>query len=215
MAARGAREGPYPTCCPLVRFSHIRDGSIEDAARDGPCAHGKKGPGQGKFVTMPDVAWCCRLTTYRHRFARAAPAPRRIVDVHRPSISPNQVLTHAARAAAKQLNFQLTGDARLEFLRAWNENGARGPVGYQPTKFSGTFGGRAQRGSLSAFCQFAKSKSTLPGCVVKPARLHFARTARALRDATLRSEASCPNFEPRAHARLTGLTTGCAAPFYV
>ena len=28
-----------PTCCPLVRFSHIR--SIEDAARDGPCAHGK------------------------------------------------------------------------------------------------------------------------------------------------------------------------------
>ena len=29
----------YPTCCPLVRFSHI--GSIEDAARDGPCAHGK------------------------------------------------------------------------------------------------------------------------------------------------------------------------------
>ena len=39
------------------------------------------------------IAWrCgCRLTTYRHRFARAAPAPRakhkiqRIVDVHRPS----------------------------------------------------------------------------------------------------------------------------------
>ena len=28
----------YPTCGPLVRFSHI--GSIEDAARDGPCAHG-------------------------------------------------------------------------------------------------------------------------------------------------------------------------------
>ena len=28
----------YPTCCPLVRFPHI--GSIEDAARDGPCAHG-------------------------------------------------------------------------------------------------------------------------------------------------------------------------------
>ena len=33
---------PYPTCCPLVRFSHI--GSIEDAARDGPCAHGKPLP---------------------------------------------------------------------------------------------------------------------------------------------------------------------------
>ena len=30
----------YPTCCPLVRFSHI-GGSIKDAARDGPCAHGK------------------------------------------------------------------------------------------------------------------------------------------------------------------------------
>ena len=42
--------------------------------------------------------------------------------------------------------------------------------------------------------------------IVKPARLHFARTARALRDATYVSEASCPNFEPRAHARLTGLT---------
>ena len=33
-------EQLYPTCCPLVRFSHI--GSIEDAARDGPCAHGKE-----------------------------------------------------------------------------------------------------------------------------------------------------------------------------
>ena len=28
----------------------------------------------------------------------------------------------------------LTGDARLEFLR--NENGARGPVGYQPTSYN-------------------------------------------------------------------------------
>ena len=35
-----------------------------------------------------------------------------------------------------------------------------------------------------------------------PASLHFARTTRALRCV---SEASCPNFEPRAHARLTGL----------
>ena len=44
--------------------------------------------------------------------------------------------------------------------------------------------------------------------LVKPARLHFARTARALRDATYEcvSEASCPNFEPRTHARITGLT---------
>ena len=42
--------------------------------------------------------------------------------------------------------------------------------------------------------------------LVKPARLHFARTARALQDSTCVSEASCPNFEPRAHARLTGLT---------
>ena len=68
----------------------------------------------------------------------------------------------------------------------------------------------------------SSGQSTLSGCVVqlvtstrsrivKPARLHFARTARALR-----SEASCPNFEvscprpnfePRAHARLTGLTS--------
>ena len=47
--------------------------------------------------------------------------------------------------------------------------------------------------------------------VVKPARLHFARAARDLRDATCVSEASCPNFEPRAHARLTGLTTRGAA----
>ena len=34
-----------------------------------------------------------------------------------------------------------------------------------------------------------------------------------LRYGTLR-EASCPNFEPRAHARLTGLTTVAAARFY-
>ena len=39
--------------------------------------------------------------------------------------------------------------------------------------------------------------------IVKPARLHFARTARAL---TGRYIASCPNFQPRAHAGLTGLT---------
>ena len=30
----------YSTCCPLVRLSHI--GSIKDAARDGPCACGKR-----------------------------------------------------------------------------------------------------------------------------------------------------------------------------
>ena len=41
--------------------------------------------------------------------------------------------------------------------------------------------------------------------LVKPARLHFARTARALRDATCASEALCPNVQPRAYARLTGL----------
>ena len=42
----------YPTCCPLVRFSHI--GSIEDTARDGPCAHGKvkfRSEGQKSKVT--------------------------------------------------------------------------------------------------------------------------------------------------------------------
>ena len=32
------RASPYPTCCPLVRFSH------KDAARDGPCAHGNASP---------------------------------------------------------------------------------------------------------------------------------------------------------------------------
>ena len=38
--------------------------------------------------------------------------------------------------------------------------------------------------------------------VVKPARLHFARAApRPV------SEAFCPNIQPRAHARLTGLTS--------
>ena len=36
---------------------------------------------------------------------------------------------------------------------------------------------------------------------VKPARLHFARAA------TCVGEAFCPNIQPRAHARLTGLTT--------
>ena len=41
--------------------------------------------------------------------------------------------------------------------------------------------------------------------VVKPARLHFARTARALTGRCV-SEASCPNFQPRAHAGLTSLT---------
>ena len=41
-AAKGAArhaKGPGQGNCPLVRFSHI--GSIKDAARDGPCAHGK------------------------------------------------------------------------------------------------------------------------------------------------------------------------------
>ena len=39
------RGKDYPTCCPLVRFSFasrsLLSHSIEDAARDGPCAHGK------------------------------------------------------------------------------------------------------------------------------------------------------------------------------
>ena len=39
LLASGGGNLNYPTCCPFVRFSHI--GSIEDAARDGPCAHGK------------------------------------------------------------------------------------------------------------------------------------------------------------------------------
>ena len=52
----------------------------------------------------------CRFTTYRHRFARAAPAPRakrkirRIVDVHRPSkprasrVSPRQIIQGPANS---------------------------------------------------------------------------------------------------------------------
>ena len=90
--------------------------------------------------------------------------------------------------------------------------------------FSGQFISWLLSNLLSARSLLSKgaSKMLLPGCaaplyvslrseqqslrypgkdVVKPARLHFARTARAL------SEVSCPNFEPRAHARLTGLTT--------
>ena len=45
-------------------------------------------------------------------------------------------------------------------------------------------------------------------CIARPASLYFARIVRALRDTTRTrvSEASCPNFEPRADARLTGLT---------
>ena len=43
--SRAARQLLNPTCCPLVRFSHIASShtyrSIEDTARDGPCAHGK------------------------------------------------------------------------------------------------------------------------------------------------------------------------------
>ena len=49
--------------------------------------------------------------------------------------------------------------------------------------------------------------------IVKPARsklqLHFARAARALAGRYMCvtvSEAFCPNIQPRAHARLTGLT---------
>ena len=36
---------------------------------------------RGSGITL----YSCRLTTYRHRFARAAPADPRIVDVRRPS----------------------------------------------------------------------------------------------------------------------------------
>ena len=44
-----------------------------------------------------------------------------------------------------------------------------------------------------------KSEKNLTCCATV---LHFARTARALTG----REASCPNFQPRAHAGLTGLT---------
>ena len=53
-----------------------------------PCAHG---PSRAANERTTNWITLCRFTTYRHRFARAAPAPRakrkirRIVDVHRPS----------------------------------------------------------------------------------------------------------------------------------
>ena len=58
--------------------------------------------------------------------------------------------------------------------------------------------------SVHGFNRCSDVASTRP--FVKPARLHFARTARALTGRCV-SEASCPNFQPRAHAGLTGLTT--------
>ena len=55
-----------------------------------------RGAREGPWSGQPNVVrpCCCRFTTYRHRFARAAPAPRawNRVDVHRPS-------SHAAAKA--------------------------------------------------------------------------------------------------------------------
>ena len=48
----------------------------------------------------------CRFTTYRHRFARAAPA-QRIVDVHRPSMSAraSRLSTYNSRCASHWFSF--------------------------------------------------------------------------------------------------------------
>ena len=62
-----------------------------------------------KGFLLPNVVWLaglCRFTTYRHRFARAAPAPRakrneRIVDVHRPSSRAARLLSTFPSEAKK------------------------------------------------------------------------------------------------------------------
>ena len=74
----------------------------------------KPGLAKPKSV-LPDVAAHCRFTTYRHRFARAAPAPRakrndskrkiqKIVDVRRLSMRPiftfNKISLKCGAAAA-------------------------------------------------------------------------------------------------------------------
>ena len=56
-------DAAYPSCCPLVCFSHIgsildaaRDGlraHSKDAARDGPCAHGKQSSEAGGLIAKP------------------------------------------------------------------------------------------------------------------------------------------------------------------
>ena len=54
--------------------------------------------------TLPGLScapeWACRFTTYRHRFARAAPAPR------------------AKRGRASPVKDKLTGDARPRFFES-------------------------------------------------------------------------------------------------
>ena len=58
--------------------------------------------------------------------------------------------------------------------------------------------------------QFVFGIKSVDARVVKPARLHFARAARALAGRYMCGqrvgEAFSPNIQPRAHARLTGLT---------
>ena len=71
----------YPTCCPLVRFSHI--GSIKDAARDGPCAHGNHQRCLKScykcIFDLPDVATHFHMGSSRAaRFAAAGQTRQRL-----------------------------------------------------------------------------------------------------------------------------------------
>ena len=66
----------YPTCCPLVRFSHI--GSIEDAARDGPCAHGKtmtRDTETGAFIMQVVDIGLSEIDAFSVQYARVFKPP--------------------------------------------------------------------------------------------------------------------------------------------
>ena len=84
---------------PVVRsFASLTQGSMEDAARDGPCAHGKE------FSTFQTtLSNCCPLVYLASLKSNRKDAHVRAARTGRLAHSPNQVLTHAARAAAKHL----------------------------------------------------------------------------------------------------------------
>ena len=87
--------------------------SFEDAARDLNLSRTLR----PKYVSYMG----CRFTTYRHRFARAAPAPRakrndaiqRIVDVRRPSIY--GAFNFAQRAALRAAGQATSGKVRAAY----------------------------------------------------------------------------------------------------
>ena len=115
--------------------------------------------------------------------------------------------------------------------RKWSlENGARGPVGYQPTstrqlqcrakafalalliaRSRGAERGRRARSDCRLITYWPARSIFISGA--KKFETRIARQAKRLplssqQDCiSLALRAPCPNFEPRAHARLTGLTT--------